>query len=290
MSLGQPNSHQEPSAEADFSQDEQRAVETFTIDVSAGHRAGAASRRKHFARKTRGTEKPASQAPTEPNDPATVRRELIKPEVSRRHSKKRAAPLRRNDDAKSKASSKASSIEEPVTRGKTPSWLVSLAVHAVILLLLSFFSLASLQQEDFGLWASTAADDFDDEFVEFEVEPSVDFDSLDTEIPTELEDPGMASFGELSAESELSDVSNSMSLASDSLGELGSLFGDSGNGLSDLGEGSGSALTSFFGTQANARRVVFVIDNTGSMNYGGLETVIEELLKPDTVATLLALS
>jgi hypothetical protein len=229
------------------SPEEQQAVETFTIDVSAGHRAGAASRRKYFARKTRDTEKPASQAPTEPNDPATVRRELIKPEVSRRHSKKRAAPLRRNDDANSDdAKSKASSIEEHVTRGKTPSWLVSLAVHAVILLLLSFFSLASLQQEDFGLWASTAPEDFVDEFVDFEVEPSVDFDSLDTEIPTELEDPGMASFGELSAESELSDVSSSTSLASNSLGELGSLFGDSGNGLSDLGEGSGNATTSFF--------------------------------------------
>ena len=149
----------------------------------------------------------------------------------------------------------------------------------MIILLLSFFSLASLHQEDFGLWASAPPQELVDEFVEFEVEPSVDFDSLETELPTELEDSGLASFGDLSAESELSDLSSDLSSVSSSLGEMGSLFGESGSGLSDLGEGPGNATTSFFGTQAAARRIVFVIDNTGSMNYGGLETVIVELMK-----------
>lgn len=156
---------------------------------------------------------------------------------------------------------------------------MSLAVHAVILLLLSFFSLATLQQEDLGLWASTAPREVVDEFAEFEAEPSVDLESLDAEMPAELNDPGMATFSDLSAESELADLSSNASLSSNNLGEWGSPFGESGIGLSDLGVGEGGATTSFFGTKSKARRVVFVIDNTGSMNYGGLETVIFELLK-----------
>jgi hypothetical protein len=60
---------------------------------------------------------------------------------------------------------------------------------------------------------------------------------------------------------------------------MGTLFGNEGHALSDLGAGDGGATTSFFGTKAKARRIVFLIDNTGSMNYGGLETVFVELLK-----------
>ncbi len=265
MTSGLPNSHREPGADAAASKAEQKAVETFTIDVSAGHQTAATSRRKRRAKKAG-----ADRTLPEAKGPVGAKRNRAAPTAGPHFSSERASQRSLDPDA---------SAPEPTSRGGTPSWLVSLAVHAVILLLLSFFSLASLQQEDFGLWASTAPQEVVDEFVEIEIDPSVDFESLDTELPTELEDPGTASFGDLSAESELSDLSHSTMLAGDNLGEWGSLFGESGSGLGDLGEGAGGAMTSFFGTQARAGRIVFVIDNTGSMNYGGLETVIVELLK-----------
>ena len=49
MSSGLPNSDQEPAADAITSEVERKAVETFTLDVSAGNRTGAASRPKHRA-------------------------------------------------------------------------------------------------------------------------------------------------------------------------------------------------------------------------------------------------
>lgn len=270
MSPGLPNSHREPAA----SKAEQRAIETFTIDVSAGHRAKAASRRKLRAQKARGNEKQPDRATLAVKGPTAAKRDRVRRASVPSTSRKRAAS-RPSDSA---AAPTKEPVQEPARRGGTPPWLVSLAVHAVLLLLLSLFSLATLQPEDFGLWASSAPQETIDEFVEFEIDPSVDFESLDTELPSELEDPGMASFGDLSADSELSDLSSSTSLASNHLGEWGSLFGESGNGLSDLGMGAGGA-TSFFGTPAKAGRIVFVIDSTGSMNFGGLETVIVELLK-----------
>ncbi len=280
MSSGLPNSDQEPAADTITSEAEQKAVETFTLDVSAGNRTGAAFRTKHRSKKTRAAKtlsakKGASRAPLEVTAPAASKRDRITPAAAPHFSTKSAGG-RSSDAGVAPVDTPA---HEPTSRGRTPSWLVSLAVHAVILLLLSFFSLATFQQEDLGLWASTAPQEVVEEFAEFEIDPSLDLDSLDTELPLELEDPGMASFGDLSAETQWSDVSSSTSLASDNLAEWGSLFGKGGNGLSDLGAGSGGATTSFFGTQVKARRIVFVIDNTGSMNYGGLETVIVELLK-----------
>lgn len=274
MSSGLPNSNRDPATDAPASEAEQKAVETFTIDVSAGHRSEAASRRKRRAKKTREERKAAGSVPLEKKEPVAAKQDRIKPAAAPHYS-----PMSLGGRPSAAAATAETPVQEPTRRRRSPSWLVSLAVHAVILLLLSFFSLASLQQEDFGLWASTAPQEVVDEFVEIEIDPSVEFESLDTELPSELEEPGMASFGELSAESELSDLTSSASLASNNLGEWGSLFGDSGSGLSDLGAGSGGATTSFFGTQAKAGRIVFVIDNTGSMNYGGLETVIVELLK-----------
>ncbi|MCH7751261.1 MAG: VWA domain-containing protein [Planctomycetes bacterium] len=281
MSSGLPNSDQEPNADAITSEAEQKAVETFTLDVSAGNRTGAAPRPKHRAKKTRAAKslsakKGASRAPLEVTAPAAAKHDRIRLAAAPHFSTKSAAG--RPSDAG--AVSFDTPAHEPTSRGRTPSWLVSLAVHAVILLLLSFFSLATFQQEDLGLWASTAPQEVVDEFAEFEIDPSLDLDSLDTESPLELEDPGMGSFGDLSAESQWSDVSSSTSLVSDNLGEWGSLFGKGGNGLSDLGAGSGGATTSFFGTQVKANRILFMLDNSGGMGREGkFETLVDELLK-----------
>lgn len=63
-------------------------------------------------------------------------------------------------------------------------------------------------------------------------------------------------------------------------GEVGGMFGEgngTGGGIGD-GRGLGPApLARFFGTTIEGRRIVFVLDNSGSMQDGRLETVIDEL-------------
>jgi hypothetical protein len=64
------------------------------------------------------------------------------------------------------------------------------------------------------------------------------------------------------------------------LGGSGGLFGDGTGGLASYGTGLGGAPTAqFFGTKIEGRRIVFVLDNSGSMQQGRLETVIAELMR-----------
>jgi hypothetical protein len=58
------------------------------------------------------------------------------------------------------------------------------------------------------------------------------------------------------------------------------VFGESGAGLTTFDTGLGEApIAKFFGQEIEGRRIVFVLDNSGSMQGGRLETVIAELLR-----------
>ena len=109
---------------------------------------------------------------------------------------------------------------ESFPRGKNviqrmPSWLVSLLAHVVFLVMLSFCILPTLQQEDdLGLVASTTQVEEVDDFQEVEVDSSEELESLDDEFASDLTDPGEAAFGDLSAESALSDITGHTALAS----------------------------------------------------------------------------
>ena len=270
MSPGLPNSKRNsPAFELRASDAEQKAVETFTIEVSAGHRTGKTPRPKSRNRK-----KSKGLAPLVVKAPAASERVQT--------SQPAAPPIAFKSDTRTTSSAQITAATvEPLRRSGTPPWLVSLAVHAAVLLVLSFFTLATLQREDLALWASSAPrDEFIEEFPELEIDPSVELDALDTELPTELEDPGLASFGDLSAEAELSEVSANVSLAASELGEMGNLFGNEGHALSDLGAGDGGATTTFFGTEVKANRVLFMLDNSGGMGFNGkFETLVVELLR-----------
>lgn len=114
-------------------------------------------------------------------------------------------------------------------------------------------------------------------------EPTDQFDTVADEIPSELIDPGMASLGELATTAALADssVTGEPAVAAGTLGgDLGALFGASGAGLAEFDNGLGGAPTArFFGSEIEGRRIVFVLDNSGSMQGGRLETVIAELLR-----------
>jgi hypothetical protein len=97
----------------------------------------------------------------------------------------------------------------------------------------------------------------------------------------ELIDPGIASLGELDSAAVLADAGPNPTVPIGSLGgDLGALFGESGAGLTQFDTDLGDAPTAkFFGQEIEGRRIVFVLDNSGSMQGGRLETVIAELLR-----------
>jgi hypothetical protein len=99
-------------------------------------------------------------------------------------------------------------------------------------------------------------------------------------LDAELIDPGQAELGALAAEAALAPVMGDPSLPTGSLADVGALFGENGAGLADFGAGLGDApIAKFFGTKIEGRRIVFVLDNSGSMQGGRLETVIDELVR-----------
>jgi hypothetical protein len=162
---------------------------------------------------------------------------------------------------------------------------VSLLLHLFLLVLLSFYSLASLQKEpELELLSSVAPMEEVVEFSEIEIDPTDNLEELSDELePDSFETDnlksGQSSFSELSAKSSFAEVAMGPGMVTDGLGDLGEIFGNDGQGLSDLGTGKGKGSASFFGSRTQARRIVYLIDNTGSMTHGGLETVIVELLK-----------
>jgi hypothetical protein len=97
----------------------------------------------------------------------------------------------------------------------------------------------------------------------------------------ELIDPGMASLGELDSAAALADAGPNPTVPASSVGgDFGALFGESGAGLTEFDTGLGDAPTAkFFGQEIEGQRIVFVLDNSGSMQGGRLETVIAELLR-----------
>ncbi len=157
---------------------------------------------------------------------------------------------------------------------------VSFILHVIVLLLLSFYVLVTPSTEDdLGLFASAAPAEVAVDFSEIEIDPTENLEAMSEEFSADLIDPGATSFGELSAESALADVASDTGSVSDSLVDIGTLFGEEGQGLADLGLGKGGAMASFFGARVEAKRILYLLDNSGSMHSGRLETMIIEMIK-----------
>jgi len=172
----------------------------------------------------------------------------------------------------------------------SPAWWVSLALHAAVLAVLAPMTYVILTNESVPLFASM-----------YDVEPS------------QL-DPGITPV-EMVAEEELTIQEASFDDASQPLAEslshdltplaaavndftptpgqlnnlptdLGTLMAGDGDGEAAGGRRGGDAdmvgamgRTSFFGTPARANRVVFLVDNSGSMKQGRMETTLYELAR-----------
>lgn len=167
-----------------------------------------------------------------------------------------------------------------------PICTASFGLHILVLVVLAAVTIAAAELPDELLLTvgPPPVEEFLLSEADFETsEPTDQFDVVADEIPGELIDPGMASLGELATTASLADASatGEPTVAAGTLGgDLGALFGESGAGLAEFDAGLGGAPTAkFFGSEIEGRRIVFVLDNSGSMQGGRLETVIAELLR-----------
>ena len=177
----------------------------------------------------------------------------------------------------------------------SPAWTLSLGVHLAILALLAPMTFVVLTSDRVPLLASmfdAASENFDQP----EVAPielvSYDEDALPDTTPAE---PATIA-ANLADEFSPFDSEPGGQLADD-LGQLNALptdvgtlmaagGGDEGPGRAAGGGRQGAASdearlgkTSFFGTPAQANRIVFLVDNSASMKQGRMETTVFELAR-----------
>jgi hypothetical protein len=160
--------------------------------------------------------------------------------------------------------------------------IVGMGFNCLVIIVLMSGKLPGGAPLDELLWA-TAPSVEEVDFTDVPLEATADDLPIDgvNDVADELIDPGIASLGELDSAAALADAGPNAALPVGSLGgNFGALFGESGAGLAKFDTGLGDAPTAkFFGQEIEGRRIVFVLDNSGSMQGGRLETVIAELLR-----------
>lgn len=175
-----------------------------------------------------------------------------------------------------------------------PAWVVSVGIHGLALLLLMPLSYVILTNEHTPLFASMFGPE------EFAVE---DPGNAPIELVSyeEFEAPGdaiesVANLPEMNTD-DFGPLDDELtSAASNSVGQLNALPTDVGTLMAGGGAGTGPRLggsggrgaagdearlgeMNFFGTPARANRVVFLVDNSGSMKQGRMETTLLELAR-----------
>jgi hypothetical protein len=280
-----------PTADGDASQspaDAERSLRSFVFEVSAGRARGVAD----------ATDLPASGR----RPPGRVRR-LLK-------ATRRTAEPREPDAADTNLDAPVSSAEKlPAGSGAAPANLstpsrpaiirrrqprrrrlpacaVSSSFHLLVLVVLVVGRLPGRLPLDELIWAPAPAPE-EVMFTEVDIEAAVDDPVVDKpvvddqELLADLIDPGQAALGQADSLAAFTEPASAGASPVGSLGgELGALFGSAGAGATAFDAGLGDApLAKFFGQEIEGRRIVFVLDNSGSMQGGRLETVISELLR-----------
>ncbi len=177
---------------------------------------------------------------------------------------------------------------------KRPAWAVSLTLHIVMLLALMLATFVTFHEDPFVLTATISdREEWTDEIPEINlVNWQVETESLEIETKLEslsiepvlepidipLEDPLEAPL--------LDSLPTGANLLSEVPTSLASTASEKGKGKgetpSDANKQGASPTAStgrvsFFGVQERADRVVFVVDNSGSMQRGRMETTLNEL-------------
>lgn len=239
--------------------DDDTAVETFMFEVSAGKKLAQASVTNDGL--------PAVRVDLpHPADPAAPRSQVAPTNKTVRQS---ATPQVRPNSFK------------PIKKQRPmPPLMGSILFHAACLLPLGFVTIASFEHPfDFTLSLSTEPAIADEVMMsEIEIDPLEDFENLDSELANEIAQTTVAPTSDLSAEAALADLS-SVSLADAAVSDVSSMFGAQGGGLAEVVPSGEQLTASFFGTKVDGRRILYVLDNSGGMQRGKLEALIDELLR-----------
>ena len=230
----------------------QEAVETFTFDVSAGKKV------------------------TPPARETVAAVQLDLPRLAKTAKPVQIQPV-----------SSSASVTAPVATPKAvqkirrmPAWMGSVLFHAAVILPMGFMTIAGLPQAfDFSLSLSTEPA-FADEIMidEIAIDPTENFESIENELTQQSSQVTAVSASELDSQVALADLS-SASLADAALGDAAALFGSEGSGLSEMVPSGEQLTASFFGTKVDGRRILYVLDNSGGMQGGELEALVEELMR-----------
>jgi hypothetical protein len=286
-----------------------RAVKTFIYEVTAGEPKGVGEASSGRSRRFRLPALTPHDFPGEADGPLLDDGDDVEqapvltldeplPAVERKG--RRAKPARYAPPPR------AVSSELPPAAAVRPrrisAWSASAVVHAL------FFAAAALiiipprvQREVLEfVMAEPVVEDLDFADVVPEERPAFDADaetsagtSLDPMAgggPATLVDPGLPTLGMEAGAGALGNITSEIALLSAGGGATdgppggrGGTGGGTGNGTggsAGFGTGLGGAPTAeFFGTKIDGDRIVFVLDNSGSMQQGRLETVIAELMR-----------
>ncbi len=238
--------------------EDQAAVETFMFEVSAGKKA-------------------AKSLSADQISPA-IRIELPHP-ANKTLRPKKVEPVpdgkRRVDDV----IVRPQPSKPTKNRWRMPPWMASVLFHAAVIIPMGFMTIASLEQQfDFSLTLSAEPAAADEVMIdEIAIEPPAEFENLENQLVSEITQ-ATAITSDLDAEVALADLS-SVSLADAALSDAAALFGTQGGGLSEIVPSGEKLTASFFGTKVDGRRILYVLDNSGGMQGGELEALVDELLR-----------
>lgn len=180
-------------------------------------------------------------------------------------------------------------------RRRLSAWSLSCVVHGVMFVALSLVTIAQIQPRDEMdlVMAPDALEELNlaDHTLDADAAADAQVGELVSETSAQTIDPGTPTLGMEAGAGLVGELTDEFALVGGGgggaetgppggLGGSGGLFGNGTGGLSDYGTGlGGQATAQFFGTKIEGRRVVFVLDNSGSMQQGRLETVIAELTR-----------
>ena len=206
----------------------------------------------------------------------TVRKPDSEPaRVPRSRADKQKVKPARNDQAAQEPDEEHDSEEEQIKKQVLvliPSWLVSLVVHSVLLLVLMAFTLPPPQSE-FVEVLSYAEEE--QEIEDITVVQLEEIDEIEFEEPIAMAQAVELVSDVISYEPVVPDSPPEAASMSSQFEDFDSMFAD--GELIDIGNLAGEGEAIFFGTKAVARRIIFIVDNSNSMNGGRLETALVAL-------------
>lgn len=159
------------------------------------------------------------------------------------------------------------------------SFLISTLLHMAIMIALALFTIAGSEDvQDLFLLASTSQNEEIEELDDLLQEVAIIEEDLERiqSLPTDVPDPGAAVFGETASDAPPSEVGTIAAADVGVMSEVAALFGEGGQGMAKMGDGTGGAT--FFGVKAGGNKFVFVVDGSLSMKRGKWEACVYELM------------